>query len=214
VNDLASTIRSSADSELAAGWAPDWDDVLARAGVSPRPRRAVLSRRTAAVGGLIAAVLLLTLPGIGIGGRLQDLVAGSSPPGFELRASLAGPGGRSIGSVTLHTSRLFVAVSPQTGRILRPVVPRRPLQPLQLRWTIDLTGGAMATSARIERAGPSTHVFARLCAPCRDGAHGVIHLDRAGLTALFGRRAVAVVETNEGQVRGVLGLEPPAHRRG
>jgi len=209
VNDLATTIRGSAESDLGDGWVPDWTDVLGRAGHAPRPSHALLSRRAAAIGGLVAAALVLTLPGIGIGGRLQDLVAGSSPPGFVLRASLTGPGGRSIGSISLRSSRLFVAVSPQTGRIRRPFTPRDRLP--QFRWTLGLTSGATATSARFERAG---HRFVvRLCSPCRDGAHGVVHLGRGGLTALFDRRLVAVVETNKGQARGVLGLEPPPHRR-
>ena len=104
---------------------------------------------------------------------------------------------------------LFVAVLPQTGRIRRPFTPRDRLP--QFRWTLGLTSGATAMSARFERAG---HRFvARLCSPCRDGAHGVVHLGRGGLTALFDRRLVAVVETNKGQARGVLGLEPPPHRR-
>ena len=211
MNDLTTTIKGSADSDLGDLWVPDWEDVLGRAGCAPRPRRTLLSRRAAVIGGLVAATLVLTLPGIGIGGRLKDLVTGSSPPGFELRASLSGPGGRSIGSISLLSSRLFVAVSPQTGRIRRSFIP---LDQPQFRWTLHLTSGTTATSARLERAG-NHGVLARLCSPCRDGAHGVVHIGRTGLTALFGRHLVAVVETNAGQARGVLGLElsRPAERR-
>ena len=95
---------------------------------------------------------------IGIGGRLKDLIAGSRGPGIELRATLARPDGRVVGSVSLRTSRLFVAVSPRTGKVLpHPFIPRssgrvprgiKPLPPVRITWTLELKSGARV-SARI-----------------------------------------------------------------
>lgn len=215
MNDLVSTIRSSAATELGGdGWAPDWADVLGRACVRPRPRRALLSRRAAVVGGLAAAALVLTLPGIGLGGRLKDLVAGSSRPGFELRAILYRPSGGSVGYVSLRTSRLFVEIARGSGRVVRPFVPRRPVEPLRVDWRLNPNRGVSVTSARIVRAGNAKQLIAQLCAPCGDGAHGVIRLRRRGLSAIFGRGALVVAQTSSGVARGTIRLEPPAMRRG
>jgi hypothetical protein len=218
VNDLESIIRGSAEHEPGEEWVPDWEDVLSRASGQPRPRPTFLSRRATAIGGLVAATLVLTLPGIGIGGRLKDLISGSRLPGIELRASVARPDGRPIGTVSLRTSRLFVAVSPRTGQVRpHPFVPRRsgliprgsgPLQPVPLAWTLDLKGAATVTSARIERVPgrKGQRLIAQLCAPCRDDDHGTIRLGRSALSALFDRATVAAVETSQGPARGAIRL--------
>src|SRR5207253_11087890 len=131
VSDLATTIRSSVEPDE---WRADWDDVLRRAGRSPsRPRRA------AAIGLLVAVVLVLTLPGIGVGGRLKELIAGEHPPGLELRAVLTLANGDRIGTVSVRTTRLFVAASRRTGEVKpNPFTPagHGPLQPIRMKWTI------------------------------------------------------------------------------
>jgi hypothetical protein len=216
VNRLASTIRGSA--ELDAGeWMPDWDDVLQRADVFADRRRparlrapgALFSKRVIAIVGFAALALVLTAPGLGVGGRLKDLISGSQRPGLGLRAGLVGSDGRQIGSLSLRTSRLFVQVSPRTGRVKSvPFLPRgrSPLPQPQLRWTLQLDGGTTAASARIE--GRSGKVVARLCSPCSDGEHGTIRARRGTLAAIFAK-PVVVVQTGRGPARGILRLQKP-----
>jgi hypothetical protein len=196
VSQLETMIR---DSARPGDWVADWDDVLSRAGRSGAGR----SRRFAAVAAVAVAALVLTLPAIGVGGDLKDLIAGSNRPGLELRAALTLPGGASAGTLTLRTSRIFVAVAPRTGRLKpRPFRPAgAPLEPQRFRWTLDLAGSGTADSARI--AG-----VARLCAPCSDGAHGTFTAGRKRLYEVFGRAAV-VVRTSAGTARGTLRLVPP-----
>lgn len=199
MSDLASVIR---DTAVPGEWAPDWEDVLRRAGRPSRSR----SRHVAAIGVAVAVALVLTLPGIGVGGRLKDLIAGPGGPGFQLRAELSLPNGAAAGTVTMVTSRLFVEVSPRTGRVVphpfrRPHVP---FEPQKFRWTLDLRDFASAASAGIR--GVTT-----LCAPCPDGAHGVFSARRRQLAEIFGH-AVVVVRTNGGTARGTLDVVPPRRR--
>jgi hypothetical protein len=201
VTRLESTIRGTAE---AGDWAPDWEDVLRRAGGGSRLR----STRAAAIGAAAAIALVLTLPGIGVGGRLTDLIVGSGGPGIELRAQLAAAGGRSVGTVSLRTSRIFVALHPPRRVEPRPlfVHGQRPGLPVPIRWSLDLEPGVVARSARIEDRRGS--VIARLCAPCRNGAHGTAKIRARNIVAVFGR-ALAVVETSGGTVRGTLRLATP-----
>jgi hypothetical protein len=196
MSQLETMIRDAATPDA---WTADWDDVLRRAGRSGPER----SRRTAAVAAVAAAALVLTLPAIGVGGDLKDLIAGSSGPGLELRAALTLPGGASAGALTLRTSRIFVAVAPRTGRLKpRPFRPAgAPLEPQRFRWTLGLAGSGTADSARISGV-------AKLCAPCSDGAHGKLTVGRKRLSEVFGRAAV-VVRTSAGTARGTLRLVPP-----
>ena len=203
---LASTIRGTAHD---GDWAPDWEDVLRRADVRTHSRPI----RAAAIGAVAAVALVLTLPGIGVGGRLKDLIAGSGGPGIELHAQPTTAGGHSVGIVSLHTSRVFVGVSPKTGGVVgHPwfVVPRgghrSVLPPVPVRWSLDLEPGVVARSALIED-GPGS-VIARLCAPCSDGAHGTVEIRARDLAAAFGR-AKAVVETRDGTARATLRLVTP-----
>jgi len=193
VSDFELTLKGSAAHDE---WVADWDDVLRRAGSSPSR-----SRRVAAIGVLVAVALVLTLPGIGVGGRLKDLIAGSKVPGLQLRADLVRQGGRSIGSLSLSTSRLLVAIAPRTGRVRSFVPGHGPLRPAQIRWTLHLDGGTTAASARIVGV-------ARLCSPCSDGRNGTIRARRGALAALFGKPTV-VVETSQGAARGTLRLQTP-----
>lgn len=202
---LASTIRGTAETR---DWSADWEDVLRRAHVRTHSR----SIQAAAIGAVAAVALVLTLPGIGVGGRLKDLIAGSGGPGIELRAQPTTAGGHSVGTVSLHTSRVFVGVSPKTGRVVgHPwfVVPRgghrSVVPPFPVRWSLDLEPGVVARSTRIEDQHGS--VLARLCAPCRDGAHGIVKIRARALAAAFGR-ARAVVETSDGTARATLRLVP------
>ena len=198
MSELETTIRQSAE---AGDWVADWDDVLRRAG-----RSRIRSRRAAAIGAVVAVAVVLLLPGIGIGGGLNALISGSGGAGFELRARLS-HGGRVIGTVSVRTSRLFVAVDPKSGRI-RSFFPRglghlpRP----ESRWRIDLTGVTAVTSARIVQRG---RVVVQLCERCSDGAHGRFRADRLGLAAIFGRGTV-VAETPQGPTRGPLELQNPS----
>jgi hypothetical protein len=208
VTELASTIKASLEHDE---WTPDWGDVLSRA--RTRPSR---FRRGAAVGTVSAVALVLTLPGIGIGGRLKDLIAGSRGPGIHLRAGLSLPGGRSVGTLTLRTSRIFVTVPSPKGRDGRveprpffiPRGHRSALPPVQIRWSLDLSSGVSVRSAWIE--GRQGNVIARLCAPCSDGAHGTIDVRARALSAIFGR-ATAVTDTSQGHARGTVRLETPLH---
>src|SRR5262245_16501125 len=201
MSQLETMIRGSA---APGDWVADWDDVLRRSG-----RSRFRSRRAAGIAAVVAAALLLTLPGIGLGGRLAALVTGSRGPGIQLRAAPRLPDGRTIGTVWVHSSRIFV--TRQKGH-LKPrafFVPRghaSVLPPVPLRWSVDLAGGATARSAVIEtRQG---RVIARLCAPCSDGAHGTVEIRPRAVLAVFGR-ARAVVETADGTARGTLRLTLP-----
>lgn len=207
MNDLDVRIMGSLDR---AGWVADWDDVLRRAG-HRRPR--TRTRRAAVVGVAAAAVVLvLTLPGIGVGGRLKDMLSSPPAPGIELRAGLVRADGTRVGTASLRTTRLFVVVDPRTGRTgvwtyaprgrgkIAPAVP--------VRWELALDQNA--SSARIETA--SGTVVATLCAPCKDGDHGIIRARRGALGAIFGR-GVVVVRTGGGTARGVLRLEKPQRPR-
>ncbi len=194
-------IRGSA---AADEWVADWEEVLRRAGRSRfRTRRAAAIGAVAAVAA-VAAVLLM--PGIGIGGGLNALISGSPGSGFELSAKLSHVG-RLIGTVSVRTSRLFVAVDPETGRI-RSFVPRsrHGLPQPKFRWSIDLTGAASVSSVSIVRRG---RVVERLCAPCRDGAGGTfLHVGRLGLFAEDLGKGTVVAQTSLGTARGTLRLTP------
>jgi hypothetical protein len=200
VSEFERLIKHSGD---AGGWVADWDDVLRRSGQSR-----LRSHRAAAAAAVAAVAIVLLLPGIGIGGGLNAWISGSRP-GFQLRAALTLPSGRDVGTVSLHTSRLFVGM-PRRGKPNTFFVPRRhtpTLPPVPLRWSLDLAGGTGAESAVVEnRQG---HVIARLCAPCRDEAHGTVKIRPRALLQVFGR-AVAVVETTSGTARGTLKMTPPA----
>jgi hypothetical protein len=190
VSQLETMIRQSAgDGE----WVADWHDVLRRAGHS-RFR----SKRVAAVAAVAAAVVVLLLPGIGIGGGLNRLISGSSGPGLQLRAPLSA-NGRVIGAVSFRTSRVFVAVAPKSGRV-GMVLPQA-----ELRWSFQLAHGITVSSLRIVRHG---EIAVRLCSPCTDGATGIVRANRRTFGALFGRGTV-VADTSRGPARGTVRLQKP-----
>jgi hypothetical protein len=196
VSELETMIRSSAG---AAGWAADWDDVLRRSGHS-RFR----SRPAAAVAAVAAAGLVLALPGIGIGGGLNTWISGSRP-GLQLRAALALPNGRQVGTVSVRASRLFVTPKGSPRNFFVPRGHKPVLPPVPLRWSLDLTNASSARSAVLQTG--KAHVVARLCAPCSDGAHGTIKVNPRELLSLV--RGDAVVKTSAGTARGTLRLPTP-----
>jgi hypothetical protein len=175
VTEVATMIRSCADT---SEWNPDWDDVLRRAGQSR-----VLSRRIAAIAVVAAAGAVLLLPGIGVGGRLKDLIAGTSRPGIALHTDLVLRNGSRAG--TLSAS----------------------LVPGKLYWALALEGARSARSARVV-LGYGTPVA--LCAPCRDGQRGTARTGRRPIW--FGPRARVVLETKFGPAEGPLRISRPPRR--
>ena len=197
MSQLETMIRESAD---AGDWVADWEDVLRRSG-----RSRYRSRRAAALVAVAAVTAVFLLPGIGIGGGLNALLSGSSGPGWELRAPLS-RGGDLIGAVSVRSSRLFVGIERKGGRVrwFLPTGRGRIPRP-EFRWTLQLTGTATVTSARIVRRG---RVVARLCSPCSDGAHGTFTTSRFGLQTIFGKGLV-VADTPQGRAHGRLRLQKP-----
>ena len=198
MSELETMIRDSAG---AGDWSADWEDVLRRSGHSRRP-----SKRTAGIAAVVAVAVVLLLPGIGIGGGVTGLISHSSPPGLKFSTQLLRDN-RLIGTVSVRTSRLFVAIDPKTGRIksFRPTHPEGASGP-EFRWSLDLTGAATVSSVRIVDRRSGRNVV-RLCSPCKDGAHGVFRRSRATFAAVFGRGTV-VAETSRGEVTAPLGLGP------
>jgi len=195
MSQLETMIRDAATPDA---FTADWDDVLRRAGHTSSFR----SRRMVAIGALAAVVVVLLLPGIGVGGGLNALLSGSRP-GLDLRAPLSLSDGRTIGTISVRSNRIFVAKGHRArpffvGRGHKPVLP-----PLPIRWSLDLEGATTARSAKILNS--KGQVLARLCAPCRDGAHGTAKAPARAVAGIFGR-AVAVVETGDGTARGTLRL--------
>jgi len=197
MSQLETVIRDAATPDV---FTADWDDVLRRAGHTSAFR----SRRMVAIGALAAVVVVLLLPGIGVGGGLNALLSGSGPS-LELRAPLSLADGRTIGTISVRSNRIFVA----KGRRPRPFVVGRGhksvLPPLPIRWSLDLED-ATARSAKIVNS--KGQVLSRLCAPCSDGAHGTAKAPARAVAGIFGR-AVAVVETGGGTARGTLRLVAP-----
>lgn len=185
---------------------PDWQDVLRRAG---RRRRGTLGRRAALAATAATLALLATIPAFGVSSRLRSLVEASDAPGLELRAVLRAADGSRVGTFSVRTSRLFVAV-PRGGRRARPFSRPGALTPgVPARWRLDLEPGATGASARLERTTPAgTTRVADLCARCASSTEGSLRLRRPAVAALFGRRLVVVVTTSQGAVRAALRLEP------
>jgi hypothetical protein len=175
-------------------WVADWDDVLRRAG-----RSRYHAWGAAAAAAALAVSIALLMPGIGIGGGLTALISGSSRPGLELRADLA-QGGRAIGSLSIHTSRVIVGVVPQTGRVKSVPV----AQP-EFRWLLEVSPGVKVSSLRIVRSG---RVALRLCGPCGGATTGIFRGSPTAFGAIFGRGTVVAV-TDHGSARGTLRLEKP-----
>ena len=178
-------------------WVADWDDVLHRAGHSR-----VRSRNAAVVAAVAAVAVVLALPGIGIGGGLNAWISGSRP-GLQLRAELTFGGGKIAGELSLRASRIFAA-SPK-GPFFLPGDRKHVLPPQPVRWSLALASGGSARSAVIENS--KGQVIARLCAPCKDGAHGTAKLYPRQLLSAF--RGTAVVKTSRGTARGTLRLPVP-----
>jgi hypothetical protein len=190
-----------------------WHDVLQRAGIRARRRR-VRPGILVAAAALVA--LLLTIPALGIGGRLTALISGSKGPGLALGASLTRADGTRVGSFSLHSSRLFVPVgSPQnrhSGRVFRHRGDHT-IAAAPFRWTLELEQPGGATEARLEqRAGASSRLLARLCKPCSERTEGSVRLGRSAVEAVFSHRVAVVVVTTGATVRGVVTLQRPARR--
>jgi len=153
------------------------------------------------VGVLVACALVLAVPGLGVGDRLVALVTGGKGPGLALGAALVRGDGTRIGSLTVHTSRLFVLPD---GRP-RPFVHRGS----ELRWTLTLRTAASSALLEIRSSGKR---IATLCSPCAAGTtSGRVRLARGGFSALFGR-ADAVAHTAHGDARGRVRLQRPPRR--
>jgi hypothetical protein len=178
-------------------WVADWDDVLRRAG---RPR--YRSRRAAAGAAAVTVAVILLMPGIGIGGGLDALIAGSNRHGLEFRTRLW-TGGQAIGSVSIRTVRAVVSVSPHSGGT-KPYVPQGVARAV-FQWSLQVSDGVAVRSLQILRHG---RVAVRLCAPCSDGSNGTFLADRVAFGAVFGGNTV-LAATNRGPARGRLKLTRP-----
>jgi hypothetical protein len=207
MNELDAAVRTALDEWRLDGAGPAWADVLARAGRDPRrlrPGRLILASAVVALG------LLLSIPAFGVGGRLTDLITGSKRPGIGFHTSLRTQSGKTVGTFSLRTSRLFVVAAPRGRRRAAPF--GRPGHPpiATARWSLTLD--QPATEARVERVlrGSKRHVLvARLCASCSGTTQGRIRLGRGALDALFTGRMVVSVRTPNGTAHGVLRIEPP-----
>lgn len=193
MSEFETMIRGSA---AADDWVADWDDVLRRSGHS-RFR----TRRAAAVGAVVAAVAVLMLPGVGIGGGLNSWISGSRP-GLQLRAELTLSGGQNVGTLSVSASRIFVGVPRKAFFVPRGHKPV--LSPVPLRWSLALANGTANSAVIQDREGK---LIARLCAPCDNGAHGIVKLHPGTLLRAF--RGDAVVKTSAGSARGMLRLPTP-----
>lgn len=206
------TVQTILDDWRTTSPEPNWDDVLARAGVRPH-REGARMRRNALVTGLALLAVVLVVPQFGIGGRLKDLITGSNRPGLPLGTTLVTADGTRVGTFSARTSRLFVTVGPRHNLVPHPFShrPVRPIGTIQVRWTLSLA--RPATAARVVRVGAERpHVLALLCTACSRRTQGTLRLGRGAFAALLGGRAAIVVTTTAGTARGVVKLRIPARR--
>jgi hypothetical protein len=209
MSSLDSATRDYLEQWRAEPGRESWDDVLARAARRSRGRRP--SWRIALATAVSVLGLLLSVPALGIGGRLTALFADSKPPGLALRADIVRADGTRVGSLTLRTSRLFLTTSGRRPRVVpHPFQIRgnRLLRGVPIRWSLALVDGA-ADQARLERTDRSKrrHVVRRLCGPCPTTTTGQLLLRRPDVEALFDRRMTIVVTTSADEARGVLRLQ-------
>ena len=132
--------------------------------------------------GVALLAVVLAIPGFGLGGRLKTLITGSNRPGLNFETTLTRPDGTSVGSFSMHTSRIFITLGPRSDVVPHPFAHRGEalLEGVPLTWRLDLTRSARATAARLERRTGRHRLIARLCRPCSRQAKGVLSLRRAG----------------------------------
>ncbi len=206
------TVQTILDDWRTTSPEPNWDDVLARAGVRAH-RAGTRMRRNALLTGLGLLAVLLAVPQFGIGGRLKDLIAGSDRPGLPLGTTLVTPDGNQVGTFSARTSRLFLTVGPRGKLVPHPFShrPARPVGTIPLRWTLSLD--EPASDAHVVRVGAGrAHVLARLCTTCSRRMQGTLRLGRGAFAALLSGRAAIVVTTAAGTAGGVVRLRIPARR--
>ena len=204
MSDFESTLRAALAADPVVKAHPDWEDVLRRARLHRR-RRALDTRRVALAAGLAVVATLLSLPALGIGQRLKDLVAGTGGPGLTFGADLRVPDGSSAGTFTLRTSRLFVTTG-KRKRAFPYMFVRRKLHGIELRWRLELRGSDQATSVRIVQG---RHVVAAVCSPCSGRTTGKVRLSRGAIDLLLRGRTSASVSTSRGHAVGQIRFEVP-----
>jgi hypothetical protein len=176
--------------------APDWADVLARAGRRGR-RRAAWSAVTAAAAG--ALVVGLATPAFGLETPFRGLLGFGERPRLTVTARLLPIAGSGSGTFTASPPTLF-----------HPVGQKRPLGfPLRIDYVLTFRGlSGPATEARLRVAPPvrvkGSGFVVRLCRPCRSPMRGSAQHIGLGLALLTGRITVEVATAAhpDGELRG------------
>jgi hypothetical protein len=197
----------------AAGLQPEWEDVLRRAGLHRSRALGIGARQAAVAAGVGIVAVVLTVPALGIGERLKDLVTGKTRPGLRLAATLHRPDGSDAGTLSVRTSRLFVTVGRHGRSVAHPFSARGQGVPkgIEATWRLDLAGSDQARSVRIVRTGAvaGRRLVAVVCDPCSERTTGRLRLTRAGFSSLLRGRTSASVSTARGRVTGRIEFEPP-----
>jgi len=174
---------------------PDWSDVLARAGVRPRPVRVALLLT------LLVAVSMLATPALGVSGKVRQLLGIGARPQVQFVARLHPVSGSGSGSFSATPVKAFTQVgSDRTVGFTRRV-----------RFTLrvaDLSGPVTSAWLRITppRASTGTESTVQLCRPCSETTTGVLHFRGIMLVLLSGRATVEVATRAhpEGALRGQI----------
>jgi hypothetical protein len=175
--------------------APDWTDVLARAGYRRRPVGAVV------MAVLLVGIALLAAPALGVQGKVRELLGVDARPHLRFVAELQPVAGSGSGTVVAMPLRAFTRVgSDRTVGFTQTI-----------GVTVRFSGlSGTATAARIRLVPPSRAAgrgfVVRLCGPCVSGTTLVIHR-RGVILALLTGRATAEVATAahpDGELRGQM----------
>jgi hypothetical protein len=192
---VAEELERLAPRRLGAG--PDWRDVLRRAEVRPRRRLRL------ALAALAVAVAAAT-PALALSERLREAVGLGHPPGPVLVARL-GEGATvrltAPGVLLAHWKIIVVRRFAHTGRS-----GGRFLHEVPFHWQLRGSGG----SSLVLRRGADGRgaAIATLCAPCADGAAGLVRVPTRISNLLFNRRAAAVLSRHGGTpLRGTVELK-------
>lgn len=173
--------------------APDWPDVLARAGASRRTPRAL------ALAALVVLLALLAAPAFGLGGPIRTLLGVGERQQPTLVAKLRPVAGSGSGEFVATPLRGFRHVGSSRVAGFTTAVSYR----LRFR---GLSGPVTSARLRVRplRGRPGSGFTVRLCGPCSSGAQIVLRRRGILLVLLTGRGTVEVATRSHpgGELRG------------